>query len=57
MSTDSNYVREGTTTVKTESGETFETTLWQYDPDCEHLLDPHNWSGMKCLHCGGWFCY
>lgn len=24
---------------------------------CEHELDPHCWSGVRCLHCPGWFCY
>lgn len=31
--------------------------LWQADPDCKHELDPKSWSGIKCLHCSGWFCY
>lgn len=31
--------------------------LWDADPNCKHILDPKSWSGIKCLKCGGWFCY
>lgn len=31
--------------------------LWDADPECEHELDPNCWSGIRCLHCSGWFCY
>jgi hypothetical protein len=27
------------------------------DPKCEHELDQKNWSGVRCIHCGAWFCY
>lgn len=30
--------------------------LWNYDPECEHELDPTCWSGIKCKKCAGWFC-
>ena len=31
--------------------------LYSADPNCEHVHDPNNWSGIKCHKCGGWFCY
>ncbi|MEW5569658.1 hypothetical protein [Rossellomorea marisflavi] len=32
------------------------TELWNADEDCEHELNPNCWSGVRCLHCGGWYC-
>ncbi len=32
-------------------------TLYNADPDCDHVLDPFKWSGIKCFYCEGWFCY
>ena len=65
MSTDSiimyedgtTLVREGMTTFLKKDGTTYEDVLWHYDPACLHELDPNNWSGIKCMKCGGWFCY
>lgn len=37
--------------------EELDEKLYDADPDCEHELDPNSMSGIKCLHCGGWFCY
>lgn len=30
--------------------------LWMADPGCEHDVQGQ-WSGVKCVKCGGWFCY
>jgi hypothetical protein len=30
--------------------------LWDADPNCVHVHDPHCWSGIKCCKCGGWYC-
>jgi hypothetical protein len=34
-----------------------DTELYDADPTCDHVLDPNCWSGIRCLKCGGWFCY
>jgi hypothetical protein len=34
-----------------------EEVLYDADEDCDHIVDPNNWSGIKCLNCTGWFCY
>lgn len=31
--------------------------LYNADPNCDHIMDLNNWSGVKCAKCGGWFCY
>ena len=33
------------------------TFLYDSDKNCDHVLDPNCWSGIKCLKCDGWFCY
>lgn len=30
--------------------------LWDADPNCVHVHDPHCWSGIKCCKCSGWYC-
>jgi len=35
----------------------YKLELWDADPNCEHVLDPNCWSGVKCLKCKGWYCY
>lgn len=30
--------------------------LWDADPKCEHDVQAQ-WSGIKCVKCGGWFCH
>jgi len=30
--------------------------LWSADPNCEHVYDPYNYSGIKCKKCNGWYC-
>ena len=31
--------------------------LWDADPKCDHeIIDPPG-GGIKCIKCGGWFCY
>ena len=30
--------------------------LYNADPDCEHVNDPWNYSGIQCKKCSGWFC-
>jgi hypothetical protein len=30
--------------------------LWDADPNCKHVYDPYNWSGIKCKNCNGWYC-
>lgn len=32
------------------------TDLWGADPNCDHVLDPNCWSGIRCLKCQGWKC-
>lgn len=34
----------------------FNYELWNADPNCDHVLDPNCWSGVKCLKCRGWYC-
>lgn len=31
--------------------------LYDADPTCWHELDPDCSSGIKCIKCGGWFCF
>jgi hypothetical protein len=37
--------------------EELDEELYDADPECEHELDPDCYSGIRCLHCKGWFCY
>jgi hypothetical protein len=30
--------------------------LYDADPNCKHEIVAL-WSGVKCKHCSGWFCY
>jgi hypothetical protein len=30
--------------------------LYDADDECEHEYDDR-YSGVKCIKCGGWFCY
>lgn len=32
-------------------------TLWDADPNCEHVEEAQSGGGVKCIKCGGWFCY
>ena len=41
----------------TETTKEKEVELWDADPDCKHEYDKNLWSGVRCLKCGGWFCY
>lgn len=29
--------------------------LYSADPNCDHEIEPQ-WSGIKCIHCNGWYC-
>jgi len=29
--------------------------LWNCDPNCHHEIKGGN--GIRCIKCGGWFCY
>lgn len=31
------------------------THLYSADPNCEHEIEAQ-WSGIKCIHCRGWYC-
>lgn len=31
--------------------------LYQADPKCDHYIIPASGGGIKCIKCGGWFCY
>jgi hypothetical protein len=42
--------------VKNKNGQN-EIFLYDADPYCMHKLDPYQYSGIKCLLCGGWFCF
>lgn len=33
------------------------TFLFAANPDCEHINNPRNSSGVKCARCPGWFCF
>jgi hypothetical protein len=33
-----------------------EQKLYDADPNCKHEIVAL-WSGVKCKHCPGWFCY
>jgi hypothetical protein len=50
-------------TAKNIMSDEFETNelktedLWDADPDCKHERDENCWSGIRCKHCGGWFCF
>lgn len=35
----------------------FEDELFNADPNCKHYVVAQNRGGIKCIHCGGWFCY
>jgi hypothetical protein len=44
-----------TVTFKDKEGTRW--TLYNADPNCKHKLDPNCWSRIRCMNCGGWFCY
>lgn len=31
--------------------------LYDARSDCQHQSDESNLSGIRCVHCGGWFCF
>lgn len=33
------------------------TKLHNADPNCNHNIVPQLSGGVKCVKCGGWFCY
>ena len=40
-----------------KNDETWATgNLFNADPNCKHEIK-NKWSGVKCVKCGGWFCY
>jgi len=34
-----------------------EEELWEADPDCKHNIADDPGGGIKCIKCGGWFCF
>jgi hypothetical protein len=34
-----------------------EEELWNADPNCKHKIVNANGGGIRCIKCGGWFCY
>ncbi len=44
-------------TKKSKNKKSKKIFLYDADPNCEHKLHPNCWSGIKCIKCGGWFCY
>lgn len=37
------------------SGSKFQQILYNAKPSCNHKIQAQ-WSGIKCLICGGWYC-
>ena len=37
--------------------DSFETDLFEADPNCEHEIVDAIGGGVKCKHCNGWFCF
>lgn len=37
------------------SGSKFQQILYNASPSCNHKIQAQ-WSGIKCLVCGGWYC-
>lgn len=35
----------------------FKQILYHADPNCHHDIRPQLAGGVKCVKCGGWFCY
>lgn len=35
----------------------YDEELWDADPNCEHEITYPPGGGVKCVKCGGWFCY
>jgi len=38
-------------------GETGYQELYDADPNCEHKIEAQFSGGIKCVKCGGWFCF
>jgi hypothetical protein len=34
-----------------------EDILWDARPSCKHKIQAQLSGGVKCVNCGGWFCY
>ena len=34
-----------------------EDILWDARPSCQHKIQAQLSGGVKCVNCGGWFCY
>lgn len=34
-----------------------EYVLWSARPSCKHKIQAQLSGGVKCINCGGWFCY
>ena len=39
--------------IRYDSG--IEGVLYRADPECNHEIQAQ-WSGIKCIKCGGWYC-
>lgn len=45
-------------TVKIKYDDTgIEDVLWSARPNCKHKIQTQPSGGIKCINCGGWFCY
>ena len=34
-----------------------EEELWDANPNCKHKIINASGGGVKCIKCGGWFCF
>lgn len=48
---------DGEVSIKLEDGTIIKTVLYNANPNCEHEIDPREYSGINCKKCPGWFCY
>lgn len=45
-------------TIKIKYNNTeIEDVLWDARPSCKHQIQAQPSGGVKCINCGGWFCY
>lgn len=45
------------TNDKLDDVENEEDELWNADPNCKHRIECASGGGVRCVKCGGWFCY
>ena len=52
------YDTDNLQTVKIKYDDTgIEDVLWNARPSCKHQIQAQVSGGVKCVNCGGWFCY